>query len=159
MSPPLPDGDLMETYEPHEPQASHEPNLGDTTHSPIRLFVTGSLLFAMLSAGFMAAYVPRPAPPGWSTGFLVASAVLLVAAVAGMLGRRNFAWSRFFVVAKYVVLMTVVISAMLEYVFVYDGMRGNPLAIMSVVLAITAIDVPILWGFAVARHETAPGRS
>jgi hypothetical protein len=156
MSPPLPDGDLMETHETHE---THEPYLGDTTHSPIRLFAMGSLVCAMLSAGIMAAYVPRPAPLGWSTGFLVASAVLLVAAVVGMLRRRNFAWSRFFSVAKYVVLMTVVISAMLEYVFVYDGMRGNPLVIMSVVLAITAIDVPILWGFAVARHETAPGRS
>lgn len=146
----------MNTHEPHEP---HEPRLGDTTHSPIRLFATGSLLCAMLSAGIMAAYVPRPAPLGWSTGFLAASAVLLVAAAVGMLLRRDFAWRRFFVVARYVVLMTAVISAMLEYVFVFDGMRGTALVIMTIVLAITAIDIPILWGFAVARHESVPSRS
>jgi hypothetical protein len=137
---------------------AHEPYLGDTSHSPIRLFAIGSLLFAMLSAGFMAAYAPRPAPLGWPTGFLAASAALLLAASAGLFLRRGFAWRRFFVVAKYVVLMTAVISAMLEYVFVFDGMRGNALAIMSIVLAITAIDIPILWGFAVARHERVPSR-
>lgn len=138
---------------------THEPYLGDTTHSPIRLFAIGSLVCAILSAGIMAAYVPNPSPLGWSWGFLIASAVLLVACVVGLLRRRDFAWSRFFTVAKYVVLMTAVISAMLEYVFVFDGMRGTALVIMSVVLAITAIDIPILWGFSVARHESVPSRS
>lgn len=138
---------------------SHEPYQGDTTHSPIRFFAIGSLICAMLSAGIMAAYVPRPAPLGWSAGFLVASALLLLAAVVGMVLRHNFAWGRFFLVAKYVVLMTVVVSAMLEYVFVFDGMRGTALVIMTIVLAITAIDIPILWGFAVARHERIPSRS
>jgi hypothetical protein len=141
----------------HEP--AHEPYLGDTTRSPIRLFAMGSLVCAILSAGIMAAYAPRPAPLGPSEGLLAASAVLLLACVAGLLLRPNFAWSRFFTVAKYVVLMTVVISAMLEYVFVFDGMRGTALAIMTAVLAITAIVIPILWGFSVARHERVPSRS
>lgn len=138
---------------------SHEPHQGDTSHSPIRLFAVGSLICAMLSAGIMAAYVPHPSPLGWSAGFLVASALLVLAAVVGMVLRRNFAWRRFFVVAKFVVLMTAVISAMLEYVFVFDGMRGAALVIMTIVLAITAIDIPLLWGFAVARHESVPSRS
>ena len=152
----------MNTYEPtHEPthQPTQAPNLGDTTRSPIRLFAIGSLVCAILSAGILAAYAPRPAPLGPSEGFLIGSVVLLLATVAGLVLRRNFAWSRFFAVAKYVVLMTVVISAMLEYIFVFDGMRGGALAIMSIVLAITAIDIPILWGFSVARHERVPGRS
>jgi len=138
---------------------NHEPYQGDTTRSPIRLFAIGSLVCAIVSAGILAAYAPRPAPLGPSEGFLIGSAVLLVACVAGLLRRRNFAWNRFFTVAKFVVLMTVVVSAMLEYVFIFDGMRGGALAIMSIVLAITAIDIPILWGFAVARHERVPNRS
>jgi hypothetical protein len=145
---------MMDTHEP-----AQEPYLGDTTRSLIRLFAIGSLVFAILSAGILAAYAPRPAPLGPSEGFLAASGVLLVATVVGLLMRRNFAWSRFFMVAKFVVLMTVVISAMLEYVFVFDGMRGGALAIMSLVLAITAIVIPILWGFAVARHERVPSGS
>jgi hypothetical protein len=140
----------MNTQEPYE---------GDPTHSPIRLFAMGSLLFALLSAGTMAAYVVQPPPLGWSTGFLVASALLLFATAVGLVRRRGFAWRRFFLVAKYVVLMTLVITAMLEYVFVFDGMRGNPLIVMTVVLAITAIDIPILWGFSVARHERTPSLS
>jgi hypothetical protein len=144
----------MDTHEP-----SHEPYLGDTSHSPIRVFAIGSLVCAILSAGILAAYAPRPAPLGPSEGFLAASAVLLAATVAGLLLRRRFAWSRFFMVAKFVVLMTVVISAMLEYVFVFDGMRGAALAVMSLVLAITAIVIPILWGFSVARHERVASQS
>ncbi len=141
------------------PEHAHKPHLGDTTRSPIRLFAIGSLACAIISAGILAAYAPRPAPLAPSEGFLVASGVLLFACVAGLLVRRDFAWRRFFTVAKFVVLMTAVISAMLEYVFVFDGMRGGALAIMTIVLAITAIVIPILWGFAVARHETVPSRS
>jgi hypothetical protein len=116
----------------------------------------GSLLCAMLSAGTMAAYVVQPPPLGWPAGFLAASALFLLATAVGLLLRRGFAWGRFFTVAKYVVLMTLVMTAMLEYVFVFDGMRGKALLVMTVVLAITAIDIPILWGFSVARHERIP---
>jgi hypothetical protein len=56
-----------------------------------------------------------------------------------------------------VLLMTLVITSMLGYVFVFDGMRGTSLAIMIVMLAITAIDIPIIFGFSVARHERIPG--
>jgi hypothetical protein len=140
------------TAVPSAPSAGR-PYLGDTKHSPIRLFAIGSLVFAILSAGFLAAYAPRPAPLGPPAGFLLVSVLLLLATAVGLVLRTGFAWGRFFSIAKFVVMMTVVISAMLEYVFVFDGMRGAALAIMSIVLAVTAIDIPILWGFAVARHE------
>jgi len=135
---------------------THESYAGDTTRSPIRLFAIGSIICAMLSAGIMAAYVTQPAPLGWSTGFLVASALLLLATVLSLVRRRNFAWRRFFIVAKFVVLMTLAIASMLEYVFVFDGTRGTSLVIGTIVLAIGAIDIPILWGFSVARHERIP---
>jgi hypothetical protein len=135
---------------------SQEPYAGDTTRSAIPLFALGSIICAILSAGIMAAYVPQPAPLGVCTGFLIASLVLLLATAVSLIRRPNFAWGRFFSVAKWVVLVTLVITSMLEYVFVFDGTRGTALVIMSVVLAITAIDIPILWGFSVARHERIP---
>jgi hypothetical protein len=52
-----------------------------------------------------------------------------------------------------VLLLTLVYTGMLEYVIVFDGARGKPLIIMTIVLLLTAIDVPILWAFSVARHE------
>ena len=133
-----------------------QPYQGDTTHSPIRFFAIGALICAMLSAGIMAAYVTQPAPLGWPAGFLVASGLLLLATVVSLVRRRNFAWGRFFIVAKFVVVMTLAIASMLEYVFVFDGTRGTSLVIGTIVLAIAAIDIPILWGFSVARHERIP---
>jgi hypothetical protein len=134
-----------------------EPYAGDTTRSPIPLFALGSIICAILSVGVMAAYVTQPAPLGWPTGFLIASVIFLLATVVSLARRRNFAWKRFFTIARWVVLMTLVITSMLGYVFIFDGMRGGSLAIMVAMLAITAIDIPILWGFSVARHERTPG--
>jgi hypothetical protein len=138
---------------------AQQPNLGDTTRSPVPFFAIGSIACSMLSAGIMAAFAPQPAPLGWSAGFLIASVVLLLSTVISMIRRPDFAWKRFFGVAKWVLLMTLVITSMLGYVFVFDGTRGSALVIMVVVLAITAIDIPILFGFSVARHERIPGKS
>jgi hypothetical protein len=129
------------------------PYMGDTKRSPVPPLALGSIACSLLSAGIMAAYAPQPSPLGWSYGFLIGSVVLLAATVIAMLRRPNFVWKRFFGVAKWVVLMTLLITSMMGYVFVFDGMRGAPLAIMLVMLAVTAIDIPILFGFSVARHE------
>jgi hypothetical protein len=129
------------------------PYMGDTTPSAVPALALGSIACSLLSAGIMAAFVPQPSPLGWSYGFLIGSVVLLLATIVSMLRRPNFVWKRFFGVAKWVLLMTLVITSMLGYVFIFDGMTGAPLAIMVVMLAVTAVDVPIIFGFSVARHE------
>ncbi len=126
---------------------------GDPTRSLIPVFGLGSIVCSLISGIIMAAYVPQAAPMGWPTGFIIASVILLGVTVVSLLRRPNFVWKRFFTVARWVILMTLVISAMLAYVFIFDGTRGSSLLIMVLMLAITAIDVPILWGFSVARHE------
>jgi hypothetical protein len=47
---------------------------------------------------------------------------------------------------------------MLEYVFVLDGTRGSTLVVMTVMLAIFAVDVPVLLAFSVARYQPAEER-
>ena len=126
---------------------------GDTTKSAVSGCTLASIGCTLVSVIIMSAYAPKPAPMTWPDTFLVASVVLLGIALVSLRRRSNFAWKRFFQVAKWVVLMTLIYGGMLEYVFIFDGMRGTPLAIMTVVLLLTAIDVPILWGFSVARHE------
>jgi hypothetical protein len=130
-----------------------EPYAGDTTRSAVVAFTIGSIVCALVSVGILVFYVPRPGSLAWASGFSVASAALLVAALVSLLRRRHFAWQRFFIVARWVLLLTLVYTGMLEYVIVYDGARGNPLIIMTIVLLLTAIDIPILWAFSVARHE------
>jgi hypothetical protein len=130
-----------------------EPYAGDTTGSPLVAFAIGSIVCALVSVGILVFYVPRPASLAWASGFSAASAALLLAAIVSLLRRRLFAWHRFFIVARWVLLLTLVYTGMLEYVIVFDGARGKPLIIMTIVLLLTAIDVPILWAFSVARHE------
>jgi hypothetical protein len=133
-----------------------EPYAGDTTRSPVVVCTIGSIVCALVSVGIIVAYMPRPVPLAWSWGFLGAAAVLLLAALVSLLRRRSFAWRRFFIVARWVLLLTLVYAGMLEYVFVHDGGRGKPLIIMTILLLLTAIDIPILWAFSVARHERIP---
>lgn len=133
-----------------------EPYAGDTTRSTVVVCAIGSIICAIVSVGILVFYVPRPGSLAWASGFLAASAALLLAALVSLLRRRPFAWRRFFTVARWVLLLTLVYAGMLEYVFVFDGARGKPLIIMTIVLLLTAIDIPILWAFSVARHERIP---
>ncbi len=134
-----------------------EPYVGDTTRSPVVAFAIGSIACALVSVGILIFYVPHPASLAWASGFSGGSAALLLAAMVSLLRRRPFAWRQFFIVARWVFLLTMVYTGMLEYVIVYDGARGKPLIIMTIVLLLTAIDIPILWAFSVARHERIPG--
>jgi len=130
-----------------------EPYLGDTSRSPVVGCMLASIVCAFLSVGIIAAYLPRPAPLSWSVGFLVASAALLAGALVFLLRRRHFAWRLFFAVARWVLVLTLVFTAMAVYVFVSDGTPATTLAIMAVVLLLAAVDIPVLIGFSVARHE------
>ena len=81
--------------------------------------------------------------------------VLLVNVV--LLSRiKAFAWDTFFRVFGWALLAYVVIAGILEFVFVYDHTPGRQLALFSAMLAMFAIDVPILLAFSVARYQPAP---
>ena len=134
-----------------------EPYAGDTTRSPVVVCTLGSIICAIASVGIIVAHMPRPIPLAWPWGLLGAAAALLLAAVISLLRRRPFAWHRFFTVAGWVLLLTMVYVGMIEYVFVHNRGGGKPLIVMTIVLLITAIDIPILWAFSVARHERIAG--
>jgi len=52
------------------------------------------------------------------------------------------------------VLVNVVLLARLaEFAWVYDGAPGSVLVLLSCTLAIFAINLPILFGFSVARYQ------
>ena len=141
-----------------------QPYAGDTSSSPVSGLTLASIICTLVaviiqSASVMGGTGPvNPAPLVWPISFLAASVVLLAAAIVSLLRRPNFAWQRFFTVAKWVLCMTAVYAFMLLYVFIYDGMRGSALVITVITFIITAVDVPILWGFAVARHERVAGK-
>ena len=78
--------------------------------------------------------------------------------VSPVAGLRDFAWHTFFVVAKWALLAYAVIAGILEYVFVYDGTRGGMLVLLTLSLFIFAVDIPVLFGFSVARFQLPRAR-
>jgi membrane protein YdbS with pleckstrin-like domain len=65
---------------------------------------------------------------------------------------KDFAWSRFFQVAKWSFLAYAVISGMIEYVFVRNHLSGGPLIVLTLSVIVFAVHVPTLVGFTVARY-------
>ena len=102
---------------------------------------------------YMAAHIPARVSLALPIGLLVAAGALVLANLVQLARLGKFAWSTFFLVGKWSLVAYLVITGMLEYIFVLDGTRGSTLAIMTVMLAIFALDVPVLLAFSVARYQ------
>jgi hypothetical protein len=127
--------------------------VGDTTKSPIMACAVGAIVTSFLAIGVLSSYLPRRPPMAIPYGLLIASGVLALAGVLQLSRKRDFAWKVFFSVARWVLMLTGVFAVMAEFVFIKDQTRGAPLAILTIVLALAAINVPVVLGFSVARHE------
>ena len=132
------------------------PYAGDTTRSPVVACIVGTIISCILAAGIIIAHVPEPAPMWGSIMWVCIAAVLTVATVVLILRKKPFARKRFFTVAKWVFLYILVLSGMGEYVMAFDGMRGETLVVMTIILLLFLVNIPMLWGFSVARHERTP---
>ena len=133
------------------------PYAGDTTRSPAVACIVGTIVSCILAAGIIIVYIPAPAPLWGSIMWVCIAAVLTIATIVLILRRKQFAWKQFFTVAKWVFLYILVLTGMGEYVLVFDGMRGETLVVMTIVLLLFLVNIPMLWGFSVARHERTPG--
>ncbi len=130
-----------------------QPYAGDTSNSPIVACITGTIVSCILAAGIILAYFPGPAPLWGSVLWVCIASVLTLVSIVLIIRRKSFARRLFFKVAKWVFLYILVISGVGEYVLVFDGTRGGTLVIMTIILVLFLINIPMLWGFSVARHE------
>jgi hypothetical protein len=133
------------------------PYAGDTTRSPIVACITGTIISCILAAGIIIVYIPAQAPLWGPVMWVCIAAALTVVTMVLLLRKKPFARKRFFTVAKWVFLYILVLTGMGEYVMVYDGMRGEILVVMTIILLLFLVNIPMLWGFSVARHERTPG--
>jgi hypothetical protein len=112
------------------------------------------LSLGLIVAGgiYLSAHLPQQVPLGPAVALLAASAVVL-GINAFLLSRvKDFAWDRFFEVAKWSLLAYVVIAGMIEYAFLRDHVRGGALVVLTLSLVVFAVHVPMLVGFTVARY-------
>ena len=135
------------------------PYAGDTKRSPIIACIVGTIISCILAAGIIIAHIPAPAPLWGSVLWVCIAGILTVTTVVLIFQKRPFARKLFFKVAKWVFLYILVLTGMGEYVIVFDGTRGENLVVMTVILLLFLVNIPMLWGFSVARNELDTNRS
>jgi hypothetical protein len=119
---------------------------------PIAQLGAGTLALSVIAAIVITAKIPSDPPLAIAVPLLAASGLLLLTAVALLARIPDFAWGTFFLVAKWSLLGYIVIAGMIEFAFIYDDTPGATLIAMSTMLALFAVDVPLLLGFSVARY-------
>jgi hypothetical protein len=109
----------------------------------------------LITAGgiYLSSHLPKHVSLAPAVVLLAASAVLLATNLALLARVRGFAWQRFFQVAKWSLLVYVLIGGMIEYVFLRNHLSGGPLLVLTLSLAVFAVHVPTLVGFTVARYD------
>jgi hypothetical protein len=123
---------------------------------PVAELAIGSLALVVVGGILMASYVPRRPPLGLPLALAAVSAVLLLTSAFLVSRLEQFAWPRFFVVFRWALLAYVISAGMIGYAFVHDHTRGAPLALVTAMLLIFALDVPLIIAFTVARYSSPP---
>ena len=117
----------------------------------------GMLSLALIVAGgiYLSSHLPEHVPLGPAVALLAASTLVLAVNMLLLSRVPGFAWPRFFQVAKWALLAYVVTAGLIEYAFLRNHVSGGPLVVLTLSLAVYALQVPTLIGFTVARYVTA----
>ncbi|HEY1690313.1 MAG TPA: hypothetical protein VGF95_15775 [Solirubrobacteraceae bacterium] len=118
---------------------------------PITEIAVATLIAIVAGGIYLAAKMPGHVSLPPAIVLLALGAALLLLNVALLSRIRSFAWHRFSQVYRWTLLAYVVIAGMLEYVFVYDEVRGGTLIVLSGMLLVFALNVPLVLAFTVAR--------
>jgi hypothetical protein len=121
---------------------------------PVDVLAVVSLALVVIGGILMASYVPRRPPLGIPAAVAAVSAALLLACAVLLSRLRQFAWDRFFVVFRWALLAYAISAGMIGFAFVRNHTRGAPLALVTVMLVIFALDVPVIIAFTVARFSS-----
>jgi hypothetical protein len=119
---------------------------------PVTELAMGSLALIVAGGIYLSSHLPRHVPLGPAVALLAASALLLAGNIIALARVKDFAWDRFFQVARWSMLAYLVIAGMIEYAFLRDHVSGGPLVVLTLSLVVFAVHVPMLVGFTVARY-------
>ncbi len=115
-----------------------------------------SLGLVVIGGIVMASSLPKRPPLTVPVVIAVVSALLLAAAAVLLARLRDFAWDRFWLVFRWALLAYIVSAGMIAFAFIRDHTRGSPLAVALAMLAMFALDVPVMIAFTVARYSSPP---
>jgi len=123
---------------------------------PVARLATLTLALVIAGGVLMAAQIGKSHSLVAPVVLTVAAGLVLVTNLVLLSRIGSFAWETFFRVFGWALLAYLVFAGILEFVFVYDHTPGSQLVIFSVMLAMFAVDVPLLLAFSVARYQPAP---
>lgn len=115
--------------------------------------VTVSLAAVVVGGVWLGSHAPRRPPLALPTVLLVVAAALLIAGVLMITRVAGFAWDTFVRVGRWALLAYIIAAGMIEFAFVRNHTRGAPLAVVTGMLVVFALDVPFLIAATVARYE------
>jgi hypothetical protein len=119
---------------------------------PIAEIAVAAMSLIVVGGITLASRLPRPAPLPLLIALLAAAALLVLTDVVLLARLRDFAWPLFFQVAGWSLLAYSVMYGILLFTFVYDHVAGSTLVVLTLMLLVIAIDIPLLFGFSVARY-------
>lgn len=120
---------------------------------PISELAVAALACLILSGIYLASHLPKHVSFTPSLVLIIIAAVLVATNVYLVSSLKNFAWGTFKQVAKWTLVAYGIIAGILEYVFIYDKVRGTMLALFTVTLFLFAVNLTIHFGFSVARYQ------
>lgn len=126
---------------------------------PVTAVAMASLGLIVAAGIYLSAHLPRHVALGPAVGLLAASALLLAGNLIALARVQDFAWDRFFDVAKWAVVAYGIIAAIIEYSFLRNHVSGGPLVVLTLSLVVFALHVPTLIGFTVARFAHDHGQA
>jgi hypothetical protein len=118
--------------------------------------VTASLAAVVVGGVWLGSHAPRRPPLALPTVLFVVAALLLVAGVVMITRVADFSWDTFVRVGRWALLAYVIAAGMIEFAFLRNHTKGAPLAVVTGLLVVFALDVPFLIATTVARYEDGP---
>ena len=118
---------------------------------PVTQIAMVSLSLLVAAGIYMASNISGAASLTLPVILLVCSTVLLLINLALLARAKDFDWARFLSVAVWALIAYAVISGVILYTFLHDGLSGDPLVVLTAALVLFALHVPLLIGFTVAR--------
>jgi uncharacterized membrane protein YoaK (UPF0700 family) len=115
--------------------------------------VTMSLAAVVVGGVWLGSHAPRRPPLALPTTLLVVAAALLAAGVVMITRVVGFSWDTFRRVGRWALLAYIIAAGMIEFAFVRNHTRGAPLAVVTGMLVVFALDVPFIIATTVARYE------
>ena len=119
---------------------------------PVSEISIAILTLVIASGVYLASHLPNHVSLLPSTILVILAGLLVLVNVLLISRIPNFAWGKFFLVAKWTLVAYGIIAGTLEYIFIKDGTRGSVLLLMTSALVLFAVNLPIHFGFTVARY-------